>query len=161
MQQFSNQHSLTRTTLIKMGVRIALVIISVTLVSYWHVMSNLELQVIEQLEKYITERGQRDSNLFKLTEDNHTAFKTEFLRRYEATAGQDFSKSFDQLFEKNKDNIIRMRTPYFYGVPQGEGANLVGMSGFVQEHVEVTDDLRRRLVLGHNMVSVYGPIWQN
>jgi hypothetical protein len=121
MQQFSNQHSLTRTTLIKMGVRIALVIIAVTLVSYWHVMSNLELQVIEQLEKYITERGHRDSNLLELAEANHIAFKQEFIRRYTATLNEDFSKSFDQLFEFNEDRITRMRTDYFHGYPKMKG----------------------------------------
>ena len=77
------EQSLTRTTLIKMGIRIALIIIAVTLLSYWHVMSNLELQVIEQLDKYITERGQRESNLFLLSEDNHIIFKKEFLSQLE------------------------------------------------------------------------------
>ena len=48
------KNSITHTTIIKMGIRIAIIIIAVTLLSYWHVMSNLELQVIEQLDKYIT-----------------------------------------------------------------------------------------------------------
>ncbi len=52
---FKYQNSLTRTTIINMGWRITIIIIAVTLVSYWHVMSNLELQVIEQLDKYITD----------------------------------------------------------------------------------------------------------
>lgn len=153
--------SLTRTTLIKMGIRIAAVIIAVTLVSYWHVMSNLELQVIEQLDKYITQRGQRESNLFLLAEANHKAFKNEFLRRYQAIANEDLSASFDQVFELNDDGIIRMRTQYFHGIPLGEGAKITGMSGFIQQNVAITDDLRRRLIIGHNMVSLYGPIWEN
>jgi len=155
------KNSLTRTTLIKMGIRIAAVIIAVTLVSYWHVMSNLELQVIEQLEKYITERGQRESNLFLLAEANHISFKNEFLRRYQAIANEDVSSSFDQVFAPHDDGIIRMRTPYFHGIPLTQGAKIIGMSGFIQENVTITDDLRRRLIIGHNMVSLYGPIWEN
>ena len=54
--------SITRTTLINMGLRIAIVIVIVTIVSYWHVISNLEAQVIEQIRKYVVERGQRESS---------------------------------------------------------------------------------------------------
>ncbi|MDM8558128.1 ATP-binding protein [Candidatus Parabeggiatoa sp. HSG14] len=158
---FKSKNSLTRTTIIKMGIRIAIIIIAVTLVSYWHIMSNLELQVIEQLDKYITERGHRDSNLLELAEANHISFKDEFLRRYQAILNEDVSASFDQVFELNDDGIIRMRTKYFHGVPLGEGAKMTGMSGFIQENVTVTDDLRRRLIIGHNMVSAYGPVWEN
>jgi signal transduction histidine kinase/serine phosphatase RsbU (regulator of sigma subunit) len=153
--------SLTRTTLIKMGIRIAMIIITVTVISYWHVISNLELQVVEQLEKYITERGHRDSSLLKLAEANHLTFKNEFLRRYQAMANEDVSASFDQVFEAYDDGIIRMRTQYFHGVELSEGARITGMSGFIQENVAITDDLRRRLIIGHNMVSLYGPIWEN
>jgi len=160
-KDLTSQSSLTRTTIIKMGIRIAMIIIAVTVISYWHIMSNLELQVVEQLNKYITERGQRESALFLLAEDNHISFKKEFLRRYQAMANEDVSASFDQVFELNDDAIIRMRTQYFHGVPLGEGARITGMSGFIQENVTVTDDLRRRLLLGHNMVSIYGPIWEN
>ena len=160
-QIFNSQNSLTRTTIIKMGIRIAIIIIAVTLVSYWHIMSNLELQVVEQLNKYITERGQRESALFLLAEANHISFKNEFLRRYQTMANEDVSASFDQVFELNDDGIIRMRTQYFHGVPLGEGARITGMSGFIQENVTVTDDLRRRLIIGHNMVNIYGPIWEN
>ncbi|RKZ77667.1 MAG: hypothetical protein DRR19_27605 [Candidatus Parabeggiatoa sp. nov. 1] len=158
---FSSKQSLTRTTLIKMGIRIAMIIITVTVISYWHVVSNLESQVVEQLDKYITERGHRDSSLLKLAEANHKAFKNEFLRRYQAMANEDVSASFDQVFEPHDDGILRMRTKYFHGVPLTEGARITGMSGFIQENVAITDDLRRRLIIGHNMVSLYGPVWEN
>jgi len=160
-KKFNSQNSLTRTTIIKMGIRIAMIIIAVTVVSYWHIMSNLELQVVQQLNKYITERGQRESALFLLAEANHTSFKNEFLRRYQAIANEDVSTSFDQVFELNDDGIIRMRPQYFHGVPLGEGAKITGMSGFIQENVAITDDLRRRLIIGHNMVNIYGPVWEN
>jgi hypothetical protein len=91
---FNPSQSITRTTLIKMGVRIALVIITVTLVSYWHVMSNLESQVVEQLEKYIVERGQRESHLFTLAESHHAVFKKEFIERYQRAGNEDPQERF-------------------------------------------------------------------
>ncbi len=76
-------------------------------------------------------------------------------------ANEDISASFDQVFELNDDGIIRMRTQYFHGVSLGQGARITGMSGFIQKNVTVTDDLRRRLIIGHNMVNIYGPVWEN
>ncbi|MBG1269960.1 HAMP domain-containing histidine kinase [Nostoc sp. WHI] len=58
--------SLTRKTLLNMTLRVAGVILISTGVSYFHVISNLEVQTKKQLEKYITERGQRVSTVFKL-----------------------------------------------------------------------------------------------
>ena len=101
---FQFQNSLTSTTIIKMGIRIAIIIIAVTIVSYWHVMSNLESQVVEQLDKYITERGQRESALFLLAEDNHVILKKEFERRLELLGDIDPQEQFEQLLEENGIN---------------------------------------------------------
>ena len=60
----SKNKSLAQKVLFKMGGRITFIIITVTLISYWHVESILEEQVLEQLTKYIGERGDRESQLF-------------------------------------------------------------------------------------------------
>lgn len=67
----SRTGSLTRDTLINMALRITLVVSVSAAVSYLHVVSNLETQTQEQLEKYIVERGQKESSLFLLAQDNH------------------------------------------------------------------------------------------
>jgi len=79
-------------------------------------MSNLEHQVIEQLEKYIVERGQRESHLFKLAESYHTTFKEEFIARYQRAGDEDPQERFNQLFEKKADGTIRLRPEEFTGV---------------------------------------------
>ncbi len=157
--QYSNQSSLTRTTLIKMGVRIALVIITVTLVSYRHVMSNLEHQVIEQLEKYIVERGQRESHLFKLAMDYHAVFKKEFIERYQRVGDEDPQERFNQLFEKKSDGTIRLRSEEFQGVKRPNGAVSKGMGGIISRGIQVTPELRRRLVIAYDLISSYAPAW--
>jgi len=161
MAIFSSKESLTRTTLIKMGVRIALIIIAVTLLSYWHVMSNLELQVIEQLEKYIVERGQRDSSLFKLAEDNHALFKREFLARLKAVENEDFSAQFEQLFAKHDDGTTRLRPEFFHGAKQSNGAIVKGITSFIPQSVTITAEFRRQHIVAYDMVSTFGPVWGN
>jgi len=157
--QLTNQHSLTRTTLIKMGVRIALVIITVTLVSYWHVMSNLESQVVEQLEKYIVERGQRENHLFKQAESHHVLFKKEFTERYQRAGDEDPQERFNQLFERKEDGTIRLRLEEFEGIQRPRGAISKGMGGFIGRNVQVTPEIRRRLVIAYDIINEYAPAW--
>jgi len=153
--------SLTRTTLIKMGIRIAVVIIAVTLVSYWHVMSNLELQVIEQLDKYITERGQRESQLFKLAKSNHAVFKEEFLARLKTMGNHDPAERFNSLFEKRDDGTVRSLASEFYDMPETGGTTNKGLSAFIGQNVNITADVRRRIMISYDMVKTYGPPWRS
>ncbi|MEK8017610.1 MAG: histidine kinase dimerization/phospho-acceptor domain-containing protein, partial [Candidatus Parabeggiatoa sp.] len=156
-----SKESLTRTTLIKMGIRIAIVIFAVTLLSYWHVMSNLELQVLEQLEKYIVERGQRESHLFQLIEESQKVFKQEFISRYSEMDKQRPLTKFNQLFEKREDGSTRLYSKYFYGVKQSGGFITKGLSGFIAKNTQITANLRRPLVIGYEMLSMYGPAWNH
>jgi signal transduction histidine kinase len=158
-QIFQFQNSLTRTTIIKMGLRIAIIIIAVTLVSYWHVMSNFETQTVEQLEKYIVERGHRESKLFQLAEDNLTAFQQDFLVRVKNPDEEYLQKRFDQLFQKLDDGSTRMRPEYYHGIKQTDGRIVQGMTGFIHTRASITTELRRRFAIGSDMLINYGPAW--
>ena len=72
--------SLTWQTLSKMALRVAVVIVASSAVSYIHILSILEAQTKEQLEKYALQRGQTETSLFTLAEDNLTVLKQELLR---------------------------------------------------------------------------------
>ncbi len=90
--------SITRATLLKMAVRIALVIVGSTGLSYLHLMSILENQTLRQLEKYIVERGQRESSIFALAQDNHALLDQELRRRLDEAKDRDPQAEFDRLF---------------------------------------------------------------
>ncbi len=156
-----HKHSLAYTTLIKMGFRIALVIIAVTLVSYWHVVSILESQTIEQLKKYIVERGHRESQLFQLAEDNHVLFNTEFLARYQAMGNQDPLAEFNQLFEQTHDGLVKMRVDYYSGHAQTNGLTIKGVFGSFSPKMTLTPSLRRVAMIVTDLLSQYGPAWRS
>jgi len=158
---FVFKQSLTRTTLIQMGIRIAIVIFVVTLLSYWHVMSNFESQIVEQLKKYIVERGHRDSALFKLAEDNLALFKKEFLARLKAVENEDFSERFEQLFAKQADGTTRLRPEFFHGIKQDNGAIIKDMTAFIPQSVTITPEFIRQHLVAYDIVSTYGPAWSN
>ena len=155
------KESLTRTTLIKMGFRIAVVIIAVTVISYWHVMSNLESQVVEQLEKYIVERGQRESNLFQLIEKSQNVFKKDFISRYQEMANEDPLTEFNQLYEKWEDGTTRTYSKYFSGFKQAGGIIAKNLTGFIHKNVNFTANLRSYFVIGYEMLNMYGPAWNH
>jgi signal transduction histidine kinase len=143
-----------------MGIRIAIIIIAVTLVSYWHVMSNLESQVVEQLEKYIIERGQRESSLFILSEDNHAIFKQEFLSQLKQMGNEDPIKRFNQIFQPLEDGTIRMRPEFFTGFRQpGTGIVIKELTGFIGQNVTLTDEIRRRIIVTYDMLTAFSPAW--
>jgi len=90
--------SLTQKTLINMALRVALVTLISASASYFYVMSNLERQTREQLEKYILERGERESSIFQLAESNLTFLKHQLLHHFNQLASANFQSEFDRLF---------------------------------------------------------------
>jgi signal transduction histidine kinase/serine phosphatase RsbU (regulator of sigma subunit) len=157
MALLSPKHSLTHTTLIKMGIRIAMIIIAVTLLSYWHVVSILESQTLEQLDKYIVERGQRDSHLFILAKDNHARFKEEFLWQLNKFKQTDPQTEFDQLFVQWEDGTIRNRPENFDGTRQAS----VFIGKTQGKELTIDAEIRRRVLTLYHVLIKYGPVWLN
>jgi len=80
-QTLQTQNSLTRSTLIQLSVWIGTVLVLSTLLSYMHVVSNLENQTLQHLQSYIAERGQRESQLFHQAQNRHQLFKQQLLTK--------------------------------------------------------------------------------
>ncbi|MCK5876427.1 MAG: HAMP domain-containing protein, partial [Candidatus Marithrix sp.] len=156
----SSKQSITRTTIIKMSIRIAIITIVVTLVSYWHVMSNLELQVVAQLDKYIIERGQRESDLFILSEDNHIIFKQEFLLRLKQMGNKIPRERFNKIFQVKEDGTVRMHPQFFNGFEQPNNSAIIkGMTGFIGQNVTITDEMIQRIIITFDMLTTFSPAW--
>ncbi|HEY9695146.1 MAG TPA: ATP-binding protein [Oculatellaceae cyanobacterium] len=146
-------NSLARQTLVKMALRIAVVVLASTTISYLHVFALLEVQTKEQLEKYISERGQREKNLFALAEDNLAELKQELLWQLKQAGTQDPRTEFNQLFVKQTDGVTRNRPERF---------NYKRQAGlFVDPRIKINADVRRRVMIFYKMANAYGPAWKN
>lgn len=66
--------------MLNMALRVTCIILVSALISYFHVISNLFIQTKGELEKYIIERGQRESSIFQLAEDNLAFLRKRFLQ---------------------------------------------------------------------------------
>ena len=144
--------TLSRRTLIKVTIRIALVTAVATIISYFHVSLSLQTQTLEQLQKYIDQRGLRESALFRLAEDNLHTFARDYARRYRIQENADLEARFDALFIRHEDASLRLHEQYY---------ERYGITGIIGKQIDLSTDLRRRLVLGFDMLVQYGPAWQN
>ncbi|HLO84230.1 MAG TPA: ATP-binding protein [Nostocaceae cyanobacterium] len=131
-----------------MAVRIALVIIGTTGISYLHIMSTLERQTQQQLEKYIIERGQRESSIFTLVRDNHAVIEQELRRKLDEFGGDDPVAEFDRIFERSPDGVIRNQREKFDRSRQP--------SVFIDKNLTLTPEVRRRVLAFYDLVMIYG-----
>ena len=132
-----------------MGVRIAVVITLTTLVSYFHMLRTLRGDALQQMERHVVERSQREQAIFLLAEDNHGLLKTALRERIEAWSQRDPNPRFDSLFTPLPDGSVRSRAEGF------DGTRMVSV--FVPKGVSIDLGLRRRILAAYDVVAQYGP----
>src|ERR1700754_3955372 len=76
------RESLTAHTLLQMSLRITAVVLTVTVISYLHIVHTLTVETKDKLHKYIAERGAKESAIFELAADNLQVLKDSFLDNY-------------------------------------------------------------------------------
>jgi signal transduction histidine kinase len=152
------QPSIARKTLIDMAGRVAIVIMLSTGVSYLHVISNLETQTKQQLDRYIQERGQREDGLFMLAEDNLLQFRQRLLLDLKQPPQLDFQAEYQRLLFDWKDGTKRV---FPENRPLKEFDSARYPSGFIGPNVKANAELQRRFVIIHNLVGAYGAAWSN
>ncbi len=145
--------SIARNTLVKIAMRVALVIIVMTMIAYYHVVSVITEQSVEQLDKYITERGHRDSAIFQLAEDNHARLKEEVFTRLARYGNQDPKERFDKIFTRFPDGVIRNRLEGFDGTKEA--------FAYIGTQAKIDADLRRQLLIYLDLSNQYGPAWHH
>ncbi|MEO1637405.1 MAG: hypothetical protein AAFS04_20265 [Cyanobacteria bacterium J06631_9] len=175
--------SLTVKTLLNMSLRVALVVVVSTTVSYFHVMHNLEIQTGQQLERYITERGQRESTLFELAEDNLTSLRDRFIEEInleeidleeidleeidpekidsplgQGTEDQAIAAQFDQQFFLWNDGTTRN---FPDGKPISAFDTTRKATSFIGQKTEITPSLKRQLLIAQRLITNYGTAWSN
>ncbi|MFE8600374.1 ATP-binding protein [Archangium violaceum] len=143
---------LAQSTLIRMGVRIAVVIALSTLFSYLHMFHTLRTEALSRLQQYVAERSQREQSIFLLAEDNHAVLKTALEEKSHAYQHEDVSARFDSLFALMPDGAIRNRPKVF------DGTRMPCL--FVPRGVPVDLDQRRRLLAAYDVLLQYGPAFR-
>jgi two-component system NtrC family sensor kinase len=143
---------LARSTLLKMGVRIAVVIVLSTLFSYLHMLRTLRTEALVQLEQHVAERSTREESIFLLAQDNHSALMQALVERIRSLAQEDVDARFERLFVRLPDGTLRNR-------PEGfDGTRQVGL--FVPPGIAPDAEMRRRLMAAYDVLTSYGPAFR-
>lgn len=162
------QKSLSFVTMLQMAIRITVIVTATAALSYWHIITNLEQQTLDKLEKYIIERSQKESSIFQLAEDNHTVFKDEFLTLWPDRINAAAEPRFSQLFFSPGDGTTRLKKEVFDGIVRkhNEPSAYLGLSnsisGFVGRAAPVEDNqFKNRLLLSFDLVDRFAQGWSN
>lgn len=162
------QKSLSFVTMLQMAIRITVIVTATAALSYWHIITNLEQQTLDKLEKYIIERSQKESSIFQLAEDNHTVFKNEFLTLWPDRKNVAAEPRFSQLFFSPGDGTTRLKKEVFDGIVRkhNEPSAYLGLSnsisGFVGRAAPVEDNqFKNRLLLSFDLVDRFAQGWSN
>ncbi len=150
--------SLSISTLLNMTLRLMLVVLTISGISYLHLMHQLSQDTKERLSKYIGERSKREEEVFVLAEDNHALLRDDFLRQFNADTTIDWRDRFQNYFYNWSDGTVR-------NVPQKtlpqEFNTENHPTSFLEANVDLNDDLFKRMVLSYELVDRYGAGWRN
>ncbi len=140
---------LARSTLIQMGVRIAVIIALTTLFSYLHMRHTLRREALARLEQHVSERAEREEAIFVLAEDNHATLRKALQERIRALEPREVEARFELLFARMPDGSVRSRLEGF------DGTKMPGV--YVPRRVNLDLDVRRRILAAYDVLSQYGP----
>ena len=136
-----------------MGIRLALIIAILTLVSYWHLFKVLENSKLSEIQTYTAERGARESEIFSLAEDNHKLLKAELETLYLSADREKNILLFDDIAERQSDGAYRSSASSF------DGESSAGI--WVSNQTKLTDDIKNRIVIFQQLNTEFGKSWQN
>ena len=145
--------TLTQKTATKLAFRVAIVIILMTGVIYYHVVSLLTARSLEQLEKYTIERGQRESEIFNLAEANHKVLKNYLIQELQKPIPKNTEARFEALFEKFPDGVTRNRLDKFDGRTQA--------FAYLGKNVVIDKETQRRVLSFLDLSNQFGPAWHH
>ncbi|MCW8918565.1 MAG: diguanylate cyclase [Gammaproteobacteria bacterium] len=155
------KHSLTREVLLQMALRITIVVIAVSALSYWHIISALREQTLDALANYITERGRKESAIFVLAQDNQTVFKQHFIEAYPRQEVVS-DETFWSLFERRADGTVHLQDRAFDGYIRADGSRSHGTTAYIGPQAPVAQqEFRNRLHLAYQLVDRFSDAWTN
>lgn len=160
MIRFLNyKQSLTVDVMLQMAIRVSIVIIAVSALTYWHIYKTLVSSTIDGLEHYIHERGQRESAIFQLAESNHQIFRSSFLAHWQ----QDFfynDRFFWQVFERRPDHTIHLQKKAYDGFFNQSGLISKDITAYIGANAPIEHgDFRKKLLLAYTLVDHFGTAW--
>ncbi|WP_148715372.1 sensor histidine kinase [Chitinolyticbacter meiyuanensis] len=141
--------TLSRRVLRNIALRIGIVALVLTAISYYYSYWRFQEEALANLGKYIAARSQLESEPFLQAEINTRRLRDEFVRRMALYGETDPAPRFHQLFSQERDGIWRVRLELDDFEHQATVALL--------PNVKLTPEFMRQVLVGFDLASQYGP----
>ena len=142
----SKPRSLTRDTLLRVAVGVALIVALSSGVTYWLVYNQLEQRALERLQEYSQQRTQLHEARFALGKAFHDVIKADMVRRY-SQGLPDAERRFDALMKRDPDGAWRNR-PEFADITRYS-------TGWIHKDVKIDAEFKRRWMLFYDISEHY------
>ncbi len=149
--------SLSTRMMLQMAIRISLVVILVSWVSYYQSMQTIEYALKQRLSQFTTLRTQTEEQLLRFIEHRLDELRDEFIARYQTMREADVTPAFDAYFKVNDDGTAYPVDALYHGFKGDNGILYTGFSGGIDNEYPLTPDRRLRLVLAQEMLFRHGP----
>ncbi len=156
-QPLMSTKSIANNALLSMAIRISLVIVATSLLSYWHLVAQLQASISDQLALFVSERAQVENQWLGYLDQKLLKIRQDYIERYQRLQGQEPSGQFDRFFKMNADGSAYVRSEYFSGTPDAVGKQHKGYSGGMDKVQPFTPERRLQLILSMDMLFDYGP----
>ncbi|MGR3805962.1 ATP-binding protein [Marinibacterium profundimaris] len=135
--------TLARRSITRIGLRIALVVLAATAISYGSVHSGLESQAIEGLKRYVEARRVRETVPFAEAADSLAILSAQMEQRIAGIGAEGAGAGFGALFGAAPDGTLRA----------SDGA----ITGFVAKTARMDAQRRAVLLAGAEVLERFGP----
>jgi two-component system NtrC family sensor kinase len=152
-KSIKSQEKLAHRVLQSMAIRVTLIVLLSSLISYFHLYTTIEEGMINTLQEYVVERTERESFVFNQAKKNHDYLKSlidSFILKDQLKPSN--SKRFQQYFEQKPDGTYRNKKGY-------DGTKMAGL--FLPPHYDLTDQKRSLIIYLKDLAETLGPAYRS
>lgn len=145
----ARRRTLTGATLRQAALGVTVAIALATVVGHQVIYREIEQRVIAQLNQYVVQRSRNEDEVFRLARDLQHAIRDFVLSRLAEYRTPAALARFDTLFMRYPDGAVRSRP--------AATAEPVPVTGWLHRDTPLTEELRQRMVLFHDVVQQFKP----
>lgn len=143
---------LARRVLTSVGVRIAIITIFFSGLSYYFSYMRFQSETEQQLAQFVQSRSRLESDLFTQAQRNIILVRNSFLRQLEQNKYSLAEKRFSQLLEPSHDGIWRVR-------PERDDYRYKATVS-IYPNAQVDKSFKQEVLLAYDIISQFGPAFR-
>jgi anti-anti-sigma regulatory factor/HAMP domain-containing protein len=142
------RRTLAKAVLLKMAIRLSVVTVLLTALSYGHIVRSITAARERDLVDYIRARGERETELFQLAQDHHKVVAAALVERLRAMGDADPLEEFERRYKEFPDGVFRCRPEGFDPTREAQV--------FIDDGTPKTPETRRKAIAVQDTMTSFG-----